>query len=162
MMTTRQQQQRRDHPTILHALQKVGGLRRLWWPSPNWRRPEDRSALQRPCEGRLAYHLNAGIQRGRGTSMSEGAPRELSLAEIDALSMQAIDQITARLPERDYRTPQADDGSSSHVLEFGHGARFEVIYDREGRPVDYRADRVRFERLAGHIVVSDASSRRLD
>jgi hypothetical protein len=110
----------------------------------------------------LAYHLNAGIQRGRGTSMSEGAPRELSLAEIDALSMQAIDQITARLPERDYRTPQADDGSSSHVLEFGHGARFEVIYDREGRPVDYRADRVRFERLAGRIVVSGASSRRLD
>ena len=94
--------------------------------------------------------------------MSEGAPRELSLAEIDDLSMRVIDQITARLPVRDYRAPKADDGSSSHVLEFGHGARFEVIYDREGRPVDYRADRVRFELLAGHIVVSDASSRRLD
>ena len=39
--------------------------------------------------------------------MSEGAPRELSLAEIDALSMQAIDQITARLPVREYRTPKA-------------------------------------------------------
>jgi hypothetical protein len=51
---------------------------------------------------------------------------------------------------------------SSHVLEFYHGARFEVIYDREGSPVDYRADRVRFERLAGHIVVSGASSQRLD
>ena len=66
--------------------------------------------------------------------------------------MQAIDQITARLPVRDYQTPKADDGSSSHVLELGYGARFEVIYDREGRPVDFRADRVRFELLAGHIV----------
>ena len=94
--------------------------------------------------------------------MSEGAPRELSLAEIDDLSMQAIDQIAPRLPVREYRTSQADDGSSSHVLELDYGARFEVIYDREGRPVDFRADRVRFERLAGHIVVSGASSRRLD
>ena len=76
--------------------------------------------------------------------------------------MQAIDQITARLPVREYRTPKADDGSSSHVMEFDHGARFEVIYDREGRPVDYRADRVRFEFLAGHIVVSGAASQRLD
>jgi hypothetical protein len=90
--------------------------------------------------------------------MSEDTPRELSLDEIDELSMQAIDQITARLPVRDYRTPQADDGSSSHVLEFDHGARFEVIYDREGRPVDYRAERVRFDLLGGHIVVSSASS----
>ncbi len=90
--------------------------------------------------------------------MSEDAPRELSLDEIDDLSMQAIDQITARLPARDYRTPKADDGSSSHVMEFGPGARFEVIYDREGRPVDYRAEGVRFDRLGGHIVVSSASS----
>jgi len=94
--------------------------------------------------------------------MSEDAPRELSLDKIDDLSMQAIDQITPRHPVREYRTPQADDGSSSHVLEFDYGARFEVIYDREGRPVDFRADRVRFERLAGHVVVSSASSRRLD
>jgi hypothetical protein len=94
--------------------------------------------------------------------MNEDEPRELSLAEIDDLSMQAIDQIAARHPVRDYRTPKAEDGSSSHVLDFEHGARFEVIYDREGRPVDYRADRVRFERLAGHIVVSSASSRRFD
>jgi hypothetical protein len=94
--------------------------------------------------------------------MNEDEPRELSLGEIDDLSMQAIDQITARLPVREYRTPTADDGSSSHILEFEHGARFEVIYDREGRPVDFRADRVRFELLAGHIVVSGASSRRLD
>ena len=92
----------------------------------------------------------------------EGEPRELSLAEIDVLSMQAIDQITARCPVRDYRTSKADDGSSSHVMEFDHGARFEVIYDRDGRPVDFRADRVRFELLASHIVVSSASSRRLD
>lgn len=94
--------------------------------------------------------------------MSEDEPRELSLAEIDALSMQAIDQITARHPVREYRTSKADDGSSSHIMEFEHGARFEVIYDRDGRPVDYRGDRVRFELLAGHIVVSGASSRRLD
>ena len=94
--------------------------------------------------------------------MNEDEPRELSLAEVDDLSMRAIDQITARLPLREYRTPQADDGSSSHIMEFEHGARFEVIYDREGSPVDYRADRVRFERLAGHIVVSGASSQRLD
>ena len=94
--------------------------------------------------------------------MNQDQSRELSLAEIDDLSMQAIDQITARLPVRDYRTPKADDGSSSHVMEFDHGARFEVIYDREGRPVDYRAEGVRFELLAGHIVVSGASSRRLD
>src|SRR5215216_2026868 len=105
--------------------------------------------------------------------MNAGKPRELSLDEIDDLSMQAIDeiddlsmqaidQITARCPVREYRTPKADDGSSSHVMEFGHGARFEVIYDRGGRPVDFRADRVRFELLAGHIVVSGAASRRLD
>ena len=94
--------------------------------------------------------------------MNEDEPRELSLAEVDDLSMRAIDQITARLPVREYRTLKADDGMSSHVLEFYHGARFEVIYDREGSPVDYRADRVRFERLAGHIVVSGASSQRLD
>jgi hypothetical protein len=90
--------------------------------------------------------------------MSEDTPRELSLDENDDLSMQAIDQITARLPVRDYRTPKADDGSSSHVMEFGSGARFEVIYDREGRPVDYRAQGVRFDLLGGHIVVSSASS----
>jgi hypothetical protein len=94
--------------------------------------------------------------------MSEDAPRELSLAEVDDLSMQAIDQITARHPVRDYRTPKADDGSSSHILESDHGARFEVIFDREGRRVDFRADRVRFELLAGHIVVSSASSQRFD
>jgi hypothetical protein len=94
--------------------------------------------------------------------MNEDEPRELSLAEVDDLSMRAIDQITARHPVREYRTLKADDGMSSHVLEFHHGARFEVIYDREGSPVDYRADRVRFERLAGHIVVSGASSQRLD
>jgi hypothetical protein len=94
-----------------------------------------------------------------GVSMSADAPRELSLAEIDDLSMQAIDQIMPRLPVREYRTLQADDGSSSHVLEFGYGARFEVIHDRDGRPVDFRADRVRFELLAGHIVVSRASSK---
>ena len=90
--------------------------------------------------------------------MSEDAPRELSLAEVDDLSMRAIDQITARFPVREYRTPKADDGSSSHVMEFDHGARFEVIYDREGWPVDYRADGVRFDTLDGHIVVSSASS----
>src|SRR3954464_11193471 len=100
----------------------------------------------------------------------EDEPRELSLDEGDDLSMQAIDQITARLPVREHRArecgplscarvpdPKADDGSSSHVMEFDHGARFEVIYDRGGRPVDFRADRVRFELLAGHIVVSGAS-----
>ena len=89
----------------------------------------------------------------------EGEPRELSLDEIDDLLMQAIDQITARLPGRDYRPPKADDGSSSHVMEFDHGARFEVIYDREGSPVDYRAEGVRFDILDGHIVVSSASSK---
>ena len=89
----------------------------------------------------------------------EGEPRELSLAEIDDLSMQAIEQITARLPLRDYRTAKADDGSSSHVMEFGYGERFEVIYDREGRPVDYRAEGVRFDILAGHIIVSRAASK---
>ena len=89
----------------------------------------------------------------------EDEPRELGLDEIDDLSMQAIDQITARCPVRDYRTPKADDGSSSHVMEFEHGARFEVIYDREGRPVDFRADRVRFDILHGHIIVSRASSK---
>ena len=92
--------------------------------------------------------------------MNEDAPRELSLAEVDKLSMQAIDQITARLPVREYRTPQADDGSSSHVMEFGPGARFEVIYDGEGRPVDYRAEGVRFDILASHIAVSSAASQR--
>jgi hypothetical protein len=71
--------------------------------------------------------------------MNEDEPRELSLAEVDDLSMRAIDQITARHPVREYRTLKADDGMSSHVLEFHHGARFEVIYDREGSPVDYRA-----------------------
>ena len=94
--------------------------------------------------------------------MNEDEPRELSLAEVDDLSMRAIDQITARHPVREYRTLKADDGMSSHVLEFHYGARFEVIYDREGSPVDHRADRVRFERLAGNIVVSGASSQRLD
>ena len=92
----------------------------------------------------------------------EDEPRELGLGEIDDLSMQAIDQITARRPVRDYRTPQADDGSSSHIMEFGPGAHFEVLYDRQGRPVDFRADGVRFDTLAGHIVVSSASSQRLD
>src|SRR3954465_3893382 len=97
---------------------------------------------------------------GQGWSMKEeDEPRELSLDEIDGLSMQAIDQITARLPVRGYRTPKADDGSPSHVMEFDHGARFEVIYDREGRPVDYRVEGVRFELLAGHIVVSSTSSK---
>src|SRR5215216_1679037 len=102
--------------------------------------------------------------------MNAGKPRELSLDEIDDLSMQAIDeiddlsmqaidQITAHRPVREYRTPKADDGSSSHVMEFDHGARFEVIYDREGRPVDYRVEGVRFHMLAGHIVVSRASSK---
>ena len=90
--------------------------------------------------------------------MNEDEPRELSLAEVDDLSMRAIDQITARFPVREYRTPKADDGSSSHVMEFGPGARFEVIYDREGWPVDYRAERVRFDILAGHIVASSALS----
>jgi len=71
--------------------------------------------------------------------MSEDGPRELSLDEVDDLSMQAIDQITARPPVRDDRTPQADDSSSSHIVEFGPGARFGVIYDREGGPVDYQA-----------------------
>ena len=59
--------------------------------------------------------------------------------------MQAIDQITARRPVRDHRTPKADDGSTNHVMEFDHGARFEVIYDRDGRLVDYRAGEVRFD-----------------
>ena len=86
-------------------------------------------------------------------------PRELSLDEIDDLSMQAVDQITARLPAREYRTPKSDNGSSSRVMEFDHGARFEVIYDRESRPVDYRAEGVRFHMLAGHIIVSRASSK---
>jgi hypothetical protein len=88
----------------------------------------------------------------------EDEPRELGLDEIDDLSMQAIDQITARLPVRDYRTPKAYDDMSSHVMEFGHGARFEVIYDRDGKPVDYRAEGVRFDILAGHIIVSRAAS----
>src|SRR3954470_10812740 len=66
----------------------------------------------------------------------EDEPRELSLDEIDDLSMQAVDQITARLPAREYRTPKADNGSSSRVMEFDHGARFEV----KSRPVDYRAE----------------------
>jgi hypothetical protein len=89
----------------------------------------------------------------------EDEPRELSLDEIDDLSMKAIDEITPRLPVRDYRTPRAEDGSSRHVMEFDRGARFEVIYDREGRPVDYRAEKVRFDVLGGHIVVSRASSK---
>src|SRR3954462_13067458 len=84
-----------------------------------------------PRERLLAYHLNAGIERQGAGVNEEDEPIELSLAEIDDLSMQAIDQITGRLPVRDYRTPQADDGSSSPIMEFGYGARFEVIYDRE-------------------------------
>ena len=44
-------------------------------------------------------------------------------------------------------------------MEFDHEARFEVIYDREGRPVDYRADGVRFDILDGHIAVSSAASK---
>jgi len=51
----------------------------------------------------------------------EDEPKELSLDEIDDLSIQAINQITARRPVRDYRTPKADDGSSSHVMEFATG-----------------------------------------
>src|SRR3954468_17948941 len=50
--------------------------------------------------------------------MNEDELRELSLAEVDDLSMRAIDQITARHPVREYRTLKADDGMSSHVLEF--------------------------------------------
>src|SRR3954471_18694900 len=53
--------------------------------------------------------------------MNEDEPRELSLAEVDDLSMRAIDQITARHPVREYRTLKADGGMSSHVLEFHHG-----------------------------------------
>ena len=34
--------------------------------------------------------------------MNEGEPRELSLDEVDDLSMQAIDQITARHPVREH------------------------------------------------------------
>src|SRR3954471_543211 len=99
----------------------------------------------------------AQVSNAAGSSMNEGEARELSLDEIDDLSMQAIDQITARLPVREDRAPKTEDGTSSHVMEFDHGARFEVIYDREGRPADYRAEGVRFDILAGHIIVSRAS-----
>src|SRR5687768_9388596 len=44
----------------------------------------------------------------REASMNEGEPRELSLDEVDDLSMQAIDQIEARHPVREYRTPKAE------------------------------------------------------
>jgi len=88
----------------------------------------------------------------------EDEPRELTLDEIDDLSMLAIDQITPRCLVRDYRTPKTEDGSWSHVMEFDHRARFEVMYDRDGRPVDYRAEGVRFELLAEHIIVSRAPS----
>src|SRR5215204_1367241 len=125
------------------------------------RRPSALPDPERPQE----RPLSASSWRRRhptrqGSSLNEeDEPRELSLDEIDDLSMQAIDQITARLPGRDYRTPKAEDGSSSHVMEFEHGARFEVIYDREGRPVDYRADGVCFDILDGHIAVSSAASK---
>src|SRR5829696_2530233 len=105
------------------------------------RRPSAVPDPERPQE----HPLSASSWRRRhptrqGSSMTEeDEPRELSLDEIDDLSMQAIDQITARRPVRDYRTPKADDGSSSHVIEFEHGVRFDM--------------------LAGHIIVSRASSK---
>jgi hypothetical protein len=52
-------------------------------------------------------------------------PRELNLGEVDGLSMQAIDQITARHPVQDYRTPKADEArqavSWSSIM--GHALR---------------------------------------
>ena len=83
------------------------------------------------------------------------ASHVLTGEEVDELPMRTIDRITALQSVREYRTPDAD-GTSRRVIEFEGGARFEVIYD-DGEPVDYRAERVRFESRAGSIVVSGAA-----
>ncbi len=79
--------------------------------------------------------------------------REVSLDEISALPMEEIDQITAVVPLHRYLTPKAPDGTSSRILDFGAGCRFEVLYGPTGEPVDFRAENVRFVRTGDQITV---------
>jgi len=86
--------------------------------------------------------------------------KELSVEEVDRLSMEAINSIIARLPIRDYHIKNSRDGTSSHVFDFGQGAKFEVIYDSGGRPSDFRAEGVRFEQRGDLICVMAVSASR--
>ncbi len=79
--------------------------------------------------------------------------REVSLDEIHALPMEEVDKITALLLSRRYLTPKAPDGTSCHIIDFGAGCRFEVIYGSTGEPVDFRAENVRFLRTGDQIIV---------
>ena len=80
--------------------------------------------------------------------------REVSLDEISALPMEEIDKITtALLPLHRYLTPKAPDGTSSRIIDFGAGCRFEVLYGPTGEPVDFRAENVRFVRTGDQIIV---------
>jgi hypothetical protein len=54
-------------------------------------------------------------------------PRKIRIEEVDRLSMDAIDKITARSPVKDYRTSKRVDGTHSHVIVFWNGGRF-VVY----------------------------------
>jgi hypothetical protein len=77
----------------------------------------------------------------------------MSMEEVDRLSMDAIDKITARSPVKDYRTQTRGDGTSSHVIVFWNGGRFVVFYDGEDVPIDFQAEGVRFEAFGETISV---------
>ncbi len=79
--------------------------------------------------------------------------REVSLDEISALPMEEIEKITPVVPLHRYQTPKAPDGTSSLIMDFGAGSRFEVLYGPTGEPVDFRAENVRFVRTGDQITV---------
>jgi len=77
----------------------------------------------------------------------------MSMEEVDRLSMDAIDKITARSPVKDYRTQTRADGTSSRVIVFWNGGRFVVFYDGQDVPIDFQAEGVRFEAFGDAISV---------
>ena len=88
--------------------------------------------------------------------MSPYQPRSMSIEEVDRLSMDAIDKITARSSVKDYRTQKRPDGTFSHVIVFWNGGRFVVFYEGQDHPIDFQAEGVRFEALGDSITVMAA------
>jgi hypothetical protein len=82
--------------------------------------------------------------------MEPNEPRAISVDEVDQLTMEQIARSIGRSPFRDYRTECEHDGTSRRVMRFLNGGRFEVIYEGD-RPVDYKAEGVRFE-VAGQTI----------
>jgi hypothetical protein len=71
----------------------------------------------------------------------------LSPIELDRIRVADVSDVTGN------RFPLGEDGTFKHVISFGNGAHWTMVYSADKRPIGCEFEGVRFETLDDHIWV---------